>query len=76
MSNKVISTEEFDQKFDDGEDISDYIDFDSIRSLHSEPRQINVELPMWMVKGLDKEAQRLGVTRKYVIKTWLSEKLR
>ena len=75
MSNKVISTEEFDKKFDDGEDISEYIDFDSVRSLNAEQKQINIKLPLWMVKGLDKEAQRLGVTRQSVIKTWLAEKL-
>ena len=75
MSNKVISTEEFDKKFDDGEDIFEYIDFDSVRSLNAEQKQINLELPLWMVEGLDKEAQRLGVTRQYVIKTWLAEKL-
>ncbi len=75
MSNKVISTEEFDKKFDDGEDISEYIDFDSVRPLNAEQKQSNLELPLWMVKGLDKEAQRLGVTRQSVIKTWLAEKL-
>ena len=75
MSNKVISTEEFDKKFDDGEDISEYIDFDSVRPLNAEQKQINLELPLWIVKGLDKEAQRLGVTRQSVIKTWLAEKL-
>ena len=75
MSNKVISTEEFDKKFDDGEDISEYIDFDSVRPLNAESKRINLELPLWMVKALDKEAQRLGVTRQSVIKTWLAEKL-
>ena len=75
MSNKVISTEEFDKKFDDGEDISEYIDFDSVRPLNAEQKQIKIKLPLWMVKGLDKEAQRLGVTRQSVIKTWLAEKL-
>ena len=75
MSNKVISTEEFDKKFDDGEDISEYIDFDSVRPLNAEQKQISIKLPLWMVKRLDKEAQRLGVTRQSVIKTWLAEKL-
>ena len=75
MSNKVISTEEFDKKFDDGEDISEYIDFDSVRPLNAEQKRLNLDLPLWMVKALDKEAQRLGVTRQYVIKTWLAEKL-
>ncbi len=75
MSNKVISTEEFDKKFDDGEDISEYIDFDSVRPLNAEQKRLNLDLPLWMVKALDKEAQRLGVTRQSVIKTWLAEKL-
>ena len=75
MSNKVISTEEFDKKFDDGEDISEYIDFDSVRPLNAEQKRINLDLPLSMVKALDKEAQRLGVTRQSVIKTWLAEKL-
>ena len=75
MSNKVISAEEFDKKFDDGEDISEYIDFDSVRPLNAEQKRLNLDLPLWMVKALDKEAQRLGVTRQSVIKTWLAEKL-
>ncbi len=75
MSNKVISAEEFDKKFDDREDISEYIDFDSVRPLNTEQKRIKLELPLWMVKDLDKEAQRLGVTRQSVIKTWLAETL-
>ncbi|MEM9272382.1 MAG: CopG family antitoxin [Cyanobacteria bacterium P01_F01_bin.143] len=75
MSNKVIRAEEFDKKFDDGEDISEYIDFDSLRPPNAEQKPISIELPLWIVKGLDKEAQRLGVTRQSVIKTWLAEKL-
>ena len=31
MSEQSISAEEFDRRFDEGEDISDYIDFDSVR---------------------------------------------
>jgi hypothetical protein len=34
-----------------------------------------VDFPAWMVKSLDKEARRLGVTRQSIIKIWLAERL-
>jgi hypothetical protein len=30
---------------------------------------------LWMVKSLDREAQRLGVTRQSLIKLWLADRL-
>ena len=75
MPNKPISTKEFDKKFDNGEDISEYIDFGSVRPVDAEQKRINVDMPLWMIKALDSEAQRLGVTRQSVIKTWIAEKI-
>jgi len=34
-----------------------------------------VDFPEWMVRLLDQEAKRLGVTRQSIIKIWISEKL-
>ncbi len=31
--------------------------------------------PVWMIDSLDKEADRLGVTRQSIIKVWLAERL-
>jgi hypothetical protein len=39
-------------------------------------KRVNVDFPEWMIKLLDKEAKRLGVTRQSVIKVWIEEKLK
>ena len=73
---KRISAAELDRMFDDGEDISDYIDWSSARRPGLEPKRVNVDFPTWMVNGLDREARRLGITRQALIKTWIGEKLK
>ena len=70
-----ITTEEFDRMFDDGEDISDYVDCNSVRRPNLEPRRVNVDFPAWMVNRLDGEATRLGISRQALIKMWLAERL-
>ncbi|MEI6727020.1 MAG: CopG family transcriptional regulator [Actinomycetes bacterium] len=67
---------EFDKKFDDGvEDIIDELDLSTLRRPNREVRRVNVDFPLWMVDSLDREAQRLGVTRQSIIKVWIAEKL-
>jgi len=75
MTPKTISAEEFDRRFDDGEDISDYIDWSSARRPGLEIKRVNVDFPQWMVAKLDAEAKRRGVTRQALIKMWLSDRL-
>jgi len=36
---------------------------------------VNVDFPTWMVDSLDKEANRIGVTRQSIIKVWIAERL-
>ena len=72
---ETITTEQFDEMFDNGEDISAYVDWSKARCPNQEPRRVNVDFPAWMVQGLDKEAGRLGVTRQSLIKMWIAEKL-
>jgi hypothetical protein len=36
---------------------------------------VNVDVPAWMVRDLDKGAGGLGVTRQSLIKMWMVEKL-
>lgn len=66
---------DFDAKFDAGEDISEALDLSSIRRPGLEQRRVNVDFPAWMIESLDREAQRLGVTRQSIIKIWLAERL-
>jgi hypothetical protein len=76
MSEKTISAEEFDRIFDEGEeDILQYFDMSKARRPGLEQRRVHVNMPNWMIRSLDDEAERLGVTRQDVIKTWLNEKL-
>jgi len=72
---KTISAAEFDRMFDDGEDISAYVDWSKARRPGLEPKRVNVDFPTWVVEGLDREAQRLGVTRQALIKLWIAERL-
>lgn len=66
---------ELDEKFDNGEDVSEYFDLTKMRRPNLEARRVNVDFPAWVVDGLDREAARLGVTRQSVIKMWIAEKL-
>lgn len=70
-----MKAKEFDRKFDEGEDISDFLDLSKARRTAHELRRVNVDFPKWMIDRLDREANRLGVTRQSVIKMWLSERL-
>ncbi len=70
-----MKAREFEQRFDEGEDISDAIDWSRARRPGTEARRVNVDFPAWVVRGLDEQAQRLGVTRQALIKMWIAEKL-
>jgi hypothetical protein len=73
----VISAEEFDRIFDEGEeDVLQYFDMTKATRPGMESQKVNVSLPSWMVRTLDSEAERLGVTRQAIIKLWLDEKLK
>lgn len=72
---KSLPAEELDRKFDAGEDISEYLDFDNTRPLNREKR-VNVDLSVWMLNALDREAERLNISRQAVIKTMLDAQLR
>jgi len=66
---------EFDRKFDEGEDITPWLDLSTLRRPNLETRRVNVDFPNWMVDALDREASRLGVPRQSVIKVWIAERL-
>jgi hypothetical protein len=70
-----MKAREFDKKFDEGEDISKYLDVSKARRPEQEQKRVNVDFPLWMIHLLDKEAKRLGVPRQSIIKVWLAERL-
>jgi len=75
MTPKPISAEEFDRRFDDGEDMGDYVDWSAVKRPGQDTKRVNVDIPQWMVSRLDAEAKRRGVTRQALIEMWLADRL-
>lgn len=82
MDMKALTAKQFDEKFDSGEDVSEYLDFskavrlNEIIQLPVKTKKVNVEFPEWLITTLDKEAQKIGVTRQSIIKIWVAERLK
>ena len=79
---KTITAKEFDEKFNNGEDITEYLDFSNairlkdVKKLKTETKKVNVDFPEWIVESLDKEAKKIGVTRQSIIKVWIAQRLK
>lgn len=71
-----MKSKELDRKFDEGEDISKYLDFSKARRHGQEQKKVRVDFPIWMIRFLDKEAKRLSVPRQSIIKVWVAERLK
>jgi hypothetical protein len=71
----AISAEEFERRFDEGEDITPYLDLKSARRINQEAKRVNVDFPVWMVEAMDREADRIGITRQAFIKVVVAERL-
>jgi len=70
-----MKADEFDKRFDQGRDVTDVLDVAAARRPLQNMRRVNVDFPPWMVESLDREADRLGVTRQSLIKIWIAERL-
>jgi hypothetical protein len=70
-----MKASDFDKKFDAGKDVTTSLDLEKARRPCLEQKRVNVDFPVWMVRSLDREAHRLGVTRQSLIKLWLADKL-
>ena len=71
-----MKAKDFDKKFDDNEiDIIGDLDLSTAKRTNQAQKRVNVDFPAWMIESLDKEANRVGVTRQSIIKVWLAERL-
>jgi hypothetical protein len=71
-----MKAEQLDDIFDSGADLLPHLDLSTVRRLNLEQKRVNVDLPTWMIENLDREADRVGVTRQSIIKVWLAERLK
>ncbi|MNE35754.1 type II toxin-antitoxin system BrnA family antitoxin [Agrobacterium tumefaciens] len=72
---KTISAEEFDRKFDQGEDIDEYLDWSTARHAGLDLVRVDINLPENVLRKLDGEATRLGTTRQSLVAKWIVEML-
>ena len=70
-----IKAKELDEKFDRGEDITQYLDQSKAYRPGLEQRRVNVDFPVWMIESLDREASRIGVPRQSLIKMLIAKHL-
>ena len=79
MAKKKIakSTEEFDQRFDEGEDIHDIIDISKARIIrHGKKVRITLDVAEELVNEIDRIRESIGVDRGALIKIWLHERMK
>ena len=79
MAKKKIakSTEEFDRRFDEGEDIHDLIDMSEARIIrHGKKVRITLDVAEELVNEIDRIRQSIGVDRSALIKIWLHERVK
>lgn len=76
MKKKSITTQEFDELFEQEKDVVEFLDLKTAKRHGLETRRVSVDFPEWMIRLLDQQALKLGVTRQSVIKFWISEKLK
>lgn len=70
-----MKAKDLDKQFDEGEDISEFLDLSQAIRPGQEQKRVNVDFPVWMIHRLDKEAKRVGVPRQSIIKIWIAERL-
>ena len=71
-----MNAKEFDQKFDDGEeDIIEMLDLSRAKRPFITQKRLSIDLPIWMIELIDREANRLGVTPQTIIQASLTEHL-
>ena len=71
------SVEEFDRRFDEGEDIHDLIDMTKTKIIrHGKKVRITIDIAEELVHEIDQIRQSIGVDRSALIKVWLHERVR
>ena len=71
-----MKAKELDKIFDEGKDISPYLDISTKNRPGLKQRRVNVDFPEWIINSLDHEASKIGVTRQSIIKVWIAERIK
>jgi hypothetical protein len=70
------SAEEFDRRFDEGEDIHDLIDMSKANIVrHGKKVRITLDIAEGLLQEIDRIRNEIGVDRAALIKIWLHERV-
>jgi hypothetical protein len=73
---RKMTAKEFDRRMDEGEDVLAEVGHRLVPNHEpSGVQKVNVDFPISIVVRLDKAANRRGITRQALIKTWLVDRL-
>jgi c-di-AMP phosphodiesterase-like protein len=71
-----MKAQEFDQKFHDGENITEFLDVAKAKRFQPEQSAeqaiVSINLPIWLIELIDREADHLGVTPQSLIQNSLA----
>lgn len=70
-----MKAKKFEQQFDEGIDITAALNISKAQRVLHEHRQIDINLPTWIIDSIDRAASEFGVSRQSIIKAWLAERL-
>ena len=70
---RALSTARLDKLHDAGEDLSAHLDLAKATRPGREVQRVNVDFPVDLLRAIDREARRIGVTRQAFIKLRLAD---
>ena len=70
---RALSTARLDKLHDAGEDLSAHLDLAKATRPGREVQRVNVDFPVDLLRAIDREAKRIGVTRQAFIKLRLAD---
>lgn len=68
---KQIATEEFDSKFEAGEDIEAHL-----KPAGKDTWRLIVDFPQWMAVEIKAAAEDLGINKQALVKVWIADRIR
>jgi len=72
---KTITAEAFDVLADSGADLTPHVEWSKARRPGRDVQRVNVDFPVDLLREIDEEARRLGVTRQAFIKIRVADSL-
>src|ERR671925_1558611 len=70
---KALTAARLDEMHDAGEDLSAHLDLTKATRPGREVQRVNVDFPVDLLRAIDREAKRIGVTRQAFIKLRLAD---